>query len=112
MTTTMSTGLKCRGYVSSPYTHHITLHYNVCTLQNLEKHLIEVEGRLEEFEGLRDQLGQLEHLENLNEARDAVRRHVEAKQRLDKGDLDTLCESVSHTIVKMQPCHNADFQGT
>ena len=56
----------------------------VILVQSLEKHQLELEGRLEEFEVLREQLGQLEHLDNLNEARDAVRRHVEAKQRLDK----------------------------
>ena len=70
-----------------------------------------MEERLEEFEVLRDQLGQLEHLENLNEARDAVRRHVDAKQRLDKEDLDTLCEKVSHVIANMQQRDNPDFQG-
>ena len=53
----------------------------------------------------------MEHLDNLNEARDAVRRHVEAKQQLDKEDLDIICETVSHTIAKIQPCDNADFQG-
>ena len=36
---------------------------------------------------------------------------MEAKQRLDKGELDTLCERVVHVIAKMQPCDNPDFQG-
>ena len=84
----------------------------VILVQSLEKHQLELEGRLEEFEVLREQLGQLEHLDNLNEARDAVRRHVEAKQRLDKGELDTISEKVSHVIARMQPCHNPDFQGS
>ena len=78
----------------------------------MERHTISLEQRLEEFEALREQFGNLERLDNLNEARDAVRRHVEAKQRLDKTDLDIICETVGHTIAKLQPCDNADFQGT
>ena len=81
------------------------------SLQNVEHHLIELERRLGEFDLLRDQLGHLEHLDSLNEARDAVRRHVEAKQQIDKTDLDITCDAVSHTIAKMQPCDNTDFQG-
>lgn len=79
--------------------------------QTLEKHQIELLGRLDEFERLREQLEVSEQLESLNEARDAVRRHVEAKQLLDKSDLDSSCEAVNHTTVKLSPCTNPDFLG-
>ena len=83
----------------------------LCPWQNLEKQQLELENLLEEFEALREQFGLLEDLENLNEARDAVRRHVEAKQRLGKEELDVICEKVSHVIARTQPCDNPDFQG-
>ena len=60
---------------------------------------------------LREQLEQLEDPIDLNEARDSVRRHVEAHQQLDKVELDTLCETISHSIAKLQPCYNPDFKG-
>ena len=49
--------------------------------------------------------------EDLNEARDGVRRHVEARQLLDKALLDGACEAMSHTVARMQPCSNPDFTG-
>lgn len=79
--------------------------------QILEKHLLDLLGRLDDFELLREQLEVNENPENLNEARDAVRRHVEAKQRLDKSDLDSVCEAINNTIVKLFPCTNGDFLG-
>ena len=102
---------------------HLTLHssssfppfylspFSSSHTQTLEKHQIELLGRLDEFERLREQLEVSEQLESLNEARDAVRRHVEAKQLLDKSDLDSSCEAVNHTTVKLSPCTNPDFLG-
>ena len=38
-----------------------------------------------------------------------MRRHVEAKQQLDKTKLDTTCQAVEHAITKLKPSPNADF---
>ena len=73
--------------------------------------MLELHGRLEGFERLREQLDQPVQADDLNEARDAVRRHVEAKQLLDKALLDGACEAMSHTVARMQPCSNPDFTG-
>ena len=64
---------------------------------------------MEDFEHIREQLNEPEDPQSLNEARDAVRRHVEAKQQLDKAELDMACEAVGHTVSKMLPCQNPDF---
>lgn len=71
--------------------------------------MLSLQGRLEDFDLIQDQLDQKEDPLNLNDARDAVRRHVEARQQLEKADLDTACEAVSHTVGKLLPCENPDF---
>ncbi len=66
---------------------------------------------MEDFDLIREQLDEKEDPKSLNEARDAVRRHVETKQQLEKGDLDMASEAVSHTVSKFLPCENPDFLG-
>ena len=70
-----------------------------------------LQGRLEDFEMIQRQLEEEEDPEDLENARDSVRRHVETKQQLNKVDLDIACEAVSHTINKLLPCDNPDFTG-
>lgn len=64
---------------------------------------------MEDFYLIQDQLEEKEDPQNLEDARDAVRRHVETKQQLEKADLDMACEAVSHTVSKLLPCDNPDF---
>ena len=66
---------------------------------------------MEDFSLIQEQLEEKEDPQNLPDARDAVRRHVETKQQLEKADLDIACEAVSHTVSKLLPCDNPDFLG-
>ena len=80
-------------------------------MQSLEKHILSLQGRMEDFDHIQEQLERKEDPLTLEDARDAVRRHVEMKQQLDKADLDIACEAVSHTVGKLLPCTNPDFLG-
>lgn len=73
--------------------------------------MLSMQGRMEDFDLIQEQLERKEDPRNLDDARDAVRRHVETKQQLEKADLDIACEAVSHTVSKLLPCHNPDFLG-
>ena len=81
------------------------------SLQVLEKRMLSLQGRLKDFDIIKGQLEENEDPNNLNNAQDAVQRHVETKQQLEKVDLDIACEAVSHTISKLLPCDNPDFLG-
>ncbi len=73
--------------------------------------MLELKERLEGIESLREQLEWNEDPVNLNEARDAVRRHVEAQSLLDKGGLDTSCEAAIHAVSKLNGCNHPDIIG-
>ena len=73
--------------------------------------MIDLKCRLESFETLREQLEHPEDPVNLNEARDAVRRHVEARQHVDKADLDSSCEAAIHAVSKLKGCRHPDIAG-
>ena len=95
-------------YLQTPPT---CLCMSFASCQSLEKHLLSLQGRLEDFEQIQHQLEEDEDPGDLENARDSVRRHVETKQQLEKLDLDIACEAVSHTIGKLLPCDNPDFVG-
>lgn len=73
--------------------------------------MFDLKCRLENFDNLRVQLEANEDPSNLNEARDAIRRHVEAKKLIDKANLDSLCESAFHTVSKLKGCTHPDIVG-
>ena len=71
--------------------------------------MLDLQGRLEDFSAIQGQLEAEEDLNSLLSAQNAVHRHVETKQQLEKVDLDIACEAVGHTISKLLPCDNPDF---
>ncbi len=79
--------------------------------QCLEKHLLELKARLEGIESMREQLERDEDPVDLNEARDAVRRHVDARSLLDKGGLDTACEAAINAVAMLKGCSHPDITG-
>ncbi len=72
---------------------------------------MELKARLEGIESLREQLERDEDPVDLNEARDAVRRHVDARSLLDKGGLDTACEAAFNAVAKLKGCSHPDITG-
>ena len=73
--------------------------------------MLDLKFRLEGIESLREQLERKEDPVNLNEARDAVRRHVEARPLLDKSGLDAACEAAIHAVSKLKGCNHPDITG-
>ena len=73
--------------------------------------MLSLQGRLEDFDFIQVQMEEEEEPQDLESARDAVRRHVETKQLLEKVDLDIACDAVGHTVSKLLPCENPDFLG-
>lgn len=62
-----------------------------------------------DLEKLREGLEKEELATNVADARDVVRRHVEAKQLLNQGDLSVLCGAVNQLVTQYQSVTNPDL---
>ena len=63
----------------------------------------------DDLEKLREGLERKEEAGSVGEARDIVRRHVEAKQLLNQGELSVLCGAVNQLVTQYQTVTNPDL---
>lgn len=75
-----------------------------------EQYLLQLLSKRENYLALQEMLQHNPDIISLNEARDAVKHHVNIKEDLDRSTLDNLCETISHSITRLRPIiSNPDF---
>lgn len=82
-------------------------------IQVLERYLLDFLAKKESYETVKVFLEHHKEPKTLSDAKEAVKQHVQLKDKLNRAELDHLCESMAHVLGKLRPATaNPDFQAS